>query len=328
MTILVTGGCGYIGSHMVRELQERGDEPVVFDSFVTGHEWAVSRCRVVKGDLADNYALAELFASCRFEAVIHFASSIQVGESVVAPLKYYQNNVANTLNLLLAMEHAGVKRLVFSSTAAVYGTPKDMPITEDAPLCPENPYGRSKLMVEQIIADCERAWGLQFACLRYFNAAGAHPSATIGEAHEPESHLIPLVLQVARGMREWITINGDDYLTEDGTCLRDYIHVCDLVAAHSLALDALRHGKESMVYNLGNGRGYSIKEVVEICRKVTGHSIPIKIGSRRMGDPPELVASSAKIIRELWWQPCYNDLETIVADAWQWEKTLAGKIHR
>lgn len=316
--VLVVGGAGYIGSHMVRELQEKGYDPVVFDNLSTGHEWAVAETELVRGDLSDRAALSAVFSHNQFEAVLHFASSIQVGESVAQPLKYYHNNVTNTLNLLGAMEQAGVKRFVFSSTAAVYGTPEENPITETARLQPENPYGRSKRMVEEVLTDCERAWGLNSAMLRYFNAAGAHPSTEIGEAHEPESHLIPLVLQVALGTREFITINGDDYDTHDGTCIRDYIHVCDLVQAHMLALQALLSGRGSMVYNLGNGKGYSIREVIEVCRKVTGHAIPAVPGPKRVGDPARLVASSERITSELGWRPKYGELEAIVESAWQW----------
>lgn len=321
MKVLVVGGAGYIGSHMVQELLDNGYDPVIFDNLSTGHEWSVPAGRLVRGDLADREALSKFFAEHdAFDAVFHFASFIQVGESVSKPLKYYQNNVANTLNLLSAMEEAGVRRFVFSSTAAVYGTPREILITETARLQPENPYGRSKLMVEDILADCERAWGLKSAVLRYFNAAGAHPLAEIGEAHEPESHLIPLVLQVALGKREFITINGEDYDTPDGTCIRDYIHVCDLAHAHTLALQALLTGNESMVYNLGNGKGHSIREVVEVCRKVTGHMIPEKRGPRRDGDPAKLVASSDKISADLGWRALYSDIETIVESAWRWHK--------
>lgn len=319
--ILVVGGAGYIGSHMVRELLEKGYDPVVLDNLSTGHGWAVPEERLEKGDLADGGALERLFAKHRFEAVMHFASFIQVGESVAAPLKYYENNTANTVKLLSAMEKSGVKRFVFSSTAAVYGTPATIPIPEDAPLRPENPYGRSKLMVEEILTDCERAWGLRSARLRYFNAAGAHPSGEIGEAHDPESHLIPIILQVALGKRDAVTVNGEDYPTPDGTCVRDYIHVCDLAAAHTLALEALLAGKGSMVYNLGNGKGYSIREVIEVCRRVTGRPIPVKSGSRRAGDPARLVAWSERIMAELGWKPRYGELEAIVETAWQWHSS-------
>jgi UDP-glucose 4-epimerase len=318
MKILVVGGAGYIGSHMVRELLEKGFDPIVFDNLSTGHTRAVPGERLVTGDLADRAALDALFRAHDFAGVMHFASSIQVGESVTAPLKYYRNNVANTVNLLDAMEKARVTRLVFSSTAAVYGTPADVPISEDAPLHPENPYGRSKLMVEQMLDDCAHAWGLRYAALRYFNAAGAHPSGEIGEAHDPESHLIPIILQVARGLRPAITVNGDDYATPDGTCIRDYIHVCDLAAAHTLALRALLSGSGSMRYNLGNGKGYSIREVLDVCREVTGHPIPSVPGPKREGDPARLVASSERIARELGWQPRCADLGEIVASAWKW----------
>lgn len=320
MKILVVGGAGYIGSHMVRELLAEGFDPLVFDNLCTGHEWAVPNGRLLQGDLADRERLHEVFAGHAFDAVMHFASFIQVGESVQQPLKYYRNNVANTLNLLEAMRDAGVTRFVFSSTAAVYGTPETVPISEDAPLHPENPYGHSKLMIEQVLADCERAWGLRSARLRYFNAAGAQPDRSIGEAHDPESHLIPIILQVALGKREVITVNGDDYPTPDGTCIRDYIHVRDLASAHTLALRALLDGRESMVYNLGNGTGYSIRQVIDVCREVTGHPIPVAVGPRRAGDPAALVASSARITRELGWQPRYADLRTIVETAWEWHK--------
>lgn len=330
MNILVFGGAGYIGSHMVRELLEKGHDPLVFDNLSTGHNWAVPNGRLIRGELSDLRLLSTVLAEKRFDAVMHFASSIQVGESVANPLKYYENNVANTVNLLRAMEEAQVRNFVFSSTAAVYGTPETVPISEDAPLRPENPYGRSKLMVEEILADCERAWGLKSAWLRYFNAAGAHPDGGIGEAHEPESHLIPLILQVALGKRDAISINGDDYDTPDGTCIRDYIHVCDLASAHTLALEALAAGTGRMVYNLGNGRGYSIWEVIEVCREVTGHPIPVTVAPRRPGDPARLVASSERIARDLGWRPRFGDLSKIVETAWHWlqshsSRTLPGQ---
>jgi UDP-glucose 4-epimerase len=317
MKILVVGGAGYIGSHMVRELMDKGYDPFVFDNLSTGYSDAVPEGRLIRGDLADREGLRQLFGGQRFDAVMHFASFIQVGESVDNPLKYYFNNVANSINLLSEMERAGVNRLVFSSTAAVYGTPSMVPIDEDSPLKPENPYGRSKLVLENILADCEKAWGLKSASLRYFNAAGAHPAAGIGERHDPESHLIPIILQVASGKREFITVNGNDYDTPDGTCVRDYIHVCDLASAHTLALEELLKDKGSMIFNLGNGKGYSINEVIEVCRKVTGHPIPVRVGSRRAGDPATLVASSEKIIRDLGWKPRFADLESIVESAWR-----------
>lgn len=320
MKILVVGGAGYIGSHMVRELLDKGYVPIVFDNLSTGHTWAVPGGNLIRGDLADKEALRQLFTKHTFDGVMHFASFIQVGESVQKPLKYYHNNISNTLNLLSAMEEAGVKKFVFSSTAAVYGTPKEVPIPENSPLHPENPYGRSKLMVEDILADCDRAWGLKSVCLRYFNAAGAHPSAEIGEAHNPESHLIPIILQVALGQRESVTINGNDYATPDGTCIRDYIHVCDLAAAHTLALEALLAGRGSMTFNLGNGKGYSIREVLEVCREVTGHPIPAGLGPKREGDPARLVASSEKIAHDLGWKPRYPELREIVESAWNWHR--------
>ncbi len=316
------GGAGYIGSHMVRELLDKGYDPVVFDNLSTGHADAVPQGRLVIGDLANAEGLQRLFETHDFAAVMHFASFIQVGESVIDPLKYYHNNVSNSINLLSAMEKAGVKRLVFSSTAAVYGTPSVVPIAESANLQPENPYGRSKLMLENVLTDCELAWGLKSACLRYFNAAGAHPSAEIGERHNPESHLIPIVLQVALGQREYVTVNGDDYATPDGTCIRDYIHVCDLVAAHSLALAKLMHEGESMIFNLGNGKGYSINEVIEHCRKVASHPIPVKMGPRRVGDPATLVAASDKAKNELGWKPKFAALESIVESAWKWHNKI------
>ncbi|CAH2029926.1 UDP-glucose 4-epimerase GalE [Trichlorobacter ammonificans] len=328
MKILVVGGAGYIGSHMVRELLDNGYDPVILDNLSSGHRWAVPGERLVHGDLGDRALLAHLFSTYQVSAVLHFASFIQVGESVGAPLKYYHNNVANTLNLLSAMQEAGVTRFVFSSTAAVYGTPSEIPLTESAELRPENPYGRSKLMVEQILADCAHAWGLRSACLRYFNAAGAHPTAGIGEAHHPESHLIPIVLQTALGMRDSVSINGDDYPTPDGTCIRDYIHVCDLAAAHTLALRYLLDGGDSLTCNLGNGKGYSIREVIDVCRAVTGHPIPVTIAPRRAGDPAYLVASAQTAVRLLGWKPQYPDLASIVETAWAWHRPKENSLFR
>ncbi len=319
--ILVVGGAGYIGSHVVRELLENGYDPLVYDNLSTGHRWAVPEDRLIVGDLADEQHLNELFEQYRVEAVMHFASFIQVGESVVAPLAYYRNNVANTLTLLEAMRSHAVNKFVFSSTAAVYGTPDEIPIREESPLHPENPYGHSKLMVEQILRDCQHAWGLQSAIMRYFNAAGAHPDGSIGEAHQPESHLIPLILQVALGVRDVISVNGVDYPTPDRTCVRDYIHVSDLASAHILALAAILAGGKTTVCNLGNGAGYSINQVIEVCRKVTGHPIPVRFGERRAGDPATLVASAEKMRHDFGWSPRYADLETIVATAWRWHNT-------
>jgi UDP-glucose 4-epimerase len=320
--VLVTGGCGYIGSHVVRALLDRGDPVVVVDNLSTGHPWAVPEQVLVRGDLGDRSFLSDVFAAHRIAAVLHFASFIQVGESVHQPLKYYDNNLARTIALLDAMQGAGVNRFIFSSTAAVYGTPDTVPIREDAPLRPGNPYGRSKLMVEDILRDCGEAWRLETVALRYFNASGAHPSGEIGEAHDPESHLIPLVLQAASGRRESVTINGVDYDTTDGTCIRDYIHVCDLADAHLLALDRLLGGGGSQVYNLGNGAGYSVREVIDTCSRVTGRPVQVATGARRAGDPAVLVASSERIAADLGWRPRFSDLESIVADAWRWEQKL------
>lgn len=320
MKILVVGGAGYIGSHVVRALLDNGFDPVVFDNLSTGHSWAVPNGRLFQGDLCDRTALDSVFAQKPFAAVMHFASFIQVGESVQNPLKYYQNNVSNTLNLLAAMQAAGVDKFVFSSTAAVYGTPNEIPIPENSALHPENPYGRSKMIIEDILRDCNKAWGLNAACLRYFNAAGAHPSSEIGEAHNPESHLIPIILQVALGQRDTVTINGTSYATPDGTCVRDYIHVCDLAEAHILALKALLSGDGSMTFNLGNGKGYSVQEVLDVCRQVTGHPIPAEMGPKREGDPARLVASSDRISRDLGWKPRYPTLGEIVESAWRWHR--------
>lgn len=324
MKILVVGGAGYIGSHMVRELLDAGVEPIVFDNLSSGHKWVVPSEIFEFGDLGNREQLNRLFSVYRFDAVLHFASFIQVGESMEAPLKYYENNVGSTINLLAAMQKAGVRKFIFSSTAAVYGKPEVIPVSEDSQLNPKNPYGRSKLMVEQILADCAQAWGLKYAILRYFNAAGAHPDFDIGEAHDPETHLIPLILQVALGKKDFAVIHGDNYETPDGTCIRDYVHVCDLASAHGLVLKALNEGKDALIYNLGNGKGYSNAEVLEACRKVTQHPIPVKFGLRRPGDPGVLVADAKKIIKELGWQPKLSDLETIIKSAWRWHKLAQG----
>lgn len=324
-SVLVIGGCGYIGSHVVRALLERGDNVIVVDNLSTGHPWAVPEKILVRGDLGDRSFLSGVFSTHHIHTVLHFASFIQVGESVQEPLKYYDNNLARTVCLLDAMKAAGVRRFIFSSTAAVYGTPDSVPIREGARLHPENPYGRSKLMVEDILRDCGRAFGFDTIVLRYFNASGAHPSGEIGEAHDPESHLIPLVLQVANGRRDFITVNGNDYDTHDGTCIRDYIHVCDLAEAHLLALDSLLRNGGNRTYNLGNGSGYSVREVIEACCQVTGRKVVTKLGARRSGDPSILVASSEVAKAELGWQPRFFQLEKIVEDAWRWERQLAAR---
>lgn len=319
MKVLVVGGAGYIGSHMTRLLLERGHEVAVFDNLSGGYRDAVmDGAKLIVGDLSDAALLTDVVAE-GFDGVMHFASFIQVGESIEAPNKYYRNNLANSLNLLDAMVAAGGGHLVFSSTAALFGDPERIPIDETHPCRPINPYGRTKLMVEQALADYERAYGLRSVCLRYFNAAGAAPDATLGERHQPETHLIPLVLRTARGLRSHIEIFGCDYPTPDGTCIRDFVHVQDLCEAHLLALDRLISGGPSAAYNLGNGQGFSVRQVIASAERITGRPVPTRIGPRRAGDPVRLVANSAKAIRELGWQPQRSDLDTIVGDAWQWE---------
>ena len=320
MRFLVVGGAGYIGSHMVKHLLSAGHELVVADNFSTGYRSALLGATLVELDIADAAALAELCASQHFAAVFHFASFIQVGESVTEPAKYYQNNLAATLTLLQAMVAAEVKHFIFSSTAAVYGDPVYTPIDEEHPKAAINPYGRSKWMVEQVLEDFERAYGLKSVCLRYFNAAGADPEGQLGERHEPETHLLPLILQAASGRRSAITVFGRDYDTPDGTCIRDYVHVSDLVAAHALAVDYLFAGGASTALNLGNGQGFSVQQVIEAARGVTGQAIAVSEAARRAGDPPRLVADASKAKALLGWQPKYAELEQIVAHAWAWEQ--------
>lgn len=318
--ILVVGGAGYIGSHLVKELVEKEDV-VVLDNLSTGHREAVdNRAVFVKGDLGNEEDLLMVFRSYPIKAVMHFAANSLVGESVTDPLKYYQNNVAATLTLLKVMMKFKVKNFIFSSTAATYGIPEVDVIDESTATNPINPYGHSKRMVEQILADFAKAYGLRYVVLRYFNAAGAHPSAVIGESHDPETHLIPIVLQHLLGEREQVSVFGSDYETPDGTCIRDYIHVTDLAAAHILALEALVSGKKTAeIYNLGNGLGYSVKEVIETCEKITGKKATVEITDRRPGDPARLVASSEKIYNELGWKAERN-LEQIITDAWKWHQ--------
>jgi len=318
--ILVVGGCGYIGSHMVKHLMAMGHRVVVADNLSTGNRDAVPEEVLVEVDIADEPALDRLFAREGIDAVLHFASFIQVGESVTAPAKYYENNVSATLTLLKAMVRAGVFRFIFSSTAAVYGTPVRVPIDEDHPKAPINPYGHSKWMVEQILRDFDRAYGLRSVSLRYFNAAGADPKGALGERHEPETHLIPLILQAASGRRPSITVYGEDYDTPDGTCIRDYIHVEDLAKAHVCALDYLLAGRPTAAFNLGNGHGFSVREVIKAAEEVCGHAIPVAYGERREGDPARLVADSCLAHKVLGWTPELGDLQTIVADAWRWEQ--------
>jgi UDP-glucose 4-epimerase len=318
--ILVVGGAGYIGSHLVKELVEK-EEVVVLDNLSTGHREAVdSRAIFVKGDLGNEEDLQMVFRSYPIKAVMHFAAYSLVGESVVDPLKYYENNVASTLTLLKVMMKFNVKNFIFSSTAATYGIPEVELIDETSATAPINPYGQSKLMVEQILAHFSKSYGLNYVVLRYFNAAGAHKSAVIGESHDPETHLIPIVLQQLLGQREKVSVFGTDYDTPDGTCIRDYIHVTDLAEAHILSLEALLAGKKSAeVFNLGNGLGYSVKEVIETCEKVTGVKANVEMADRRAGDPARLVASSQKIFTELGWKAERN-LEQIIADAWNWHQ--------
>lgn len=317
MRVLVTGGAGYIGSVVAQQLIAAGHQVVVYDNLGKGHRAAVPReAEFIAGDVGDRAAIDSALQR-GIQAVMHFAAFIEAGESMQAPERYFRNNSAHALTLLEAMRTRGIKHLVFSSTAAVYGEPERTPIEETDPLRPNNAYGESKLMVEQMLSWFHRAYGLHYASLRYFNAAGA--VGKLGEAHQPESHLIPLILQVALGHREHITINGDDYPTSDGTCVRDYVHVSDIGQAHLLALEALQT-RSQLIYNLGNSEGFSVRQVIAACRKVTGHPIPETIGPRRAGDPAVLVASSRKIQSELGWKPRNTNLEDIVASAWEWHR--------
>ncbi|WP_425801109.1 UDP-glucose 4-epimerase GalE [Desulfitobacterium sp. Sab5] len=320
MAILVTGGAGYIGSHTVAEFIERGEDVIILDNLQKGHAEAVLAPNFYQGDLRDSNLLDRIFAEHDIEAVIHFAADSLVGESVSDPLKYYQNNIASTLNLVTKMKEHGVNKIVFSSTAATYGEPRNNPIQESDPTLPTNPYGETKLAIEKMLHWCDQAYGIHFVALRYFNAAGADPNGRIGEDHHPETHLIPLILQVALGQRESITIFGQDYPTPDGTCVRDYVHVLDLAQAHYLALNQLRKTQKSGIYNLGNGQGFSVSEVIEAARRVTGHLIPARLGERRAGDPAVLIASSQLAQEELGWVPQWNRLEQILQTAWNWHK--------
>jgi UDP-glucose-4-epimerase GalE len=319
MRILVTGGAGYIGSHAVRLFLSRGHDVWVYDDLSLGHRGAVPADRLVVGGLAEVPRLDQAVVAHRIEAVVHFAAFTYVGESVRDPGRYYQNNLVNTLNLMECLRRNRVWRFVFSSTAATYGVPERVPITEDEPQRPINPYGASKLAVERALDDYAAAYGWGYAALRYFNASGASPDGTIGEDHDPETHLIPLVIQAALGQKPHIEVFGTDYPTPDGTCVRDYIHVDDLAEAHLLALERLEPGK-GLRYNLGIGRGYSVREVIRAVEAVTGKAVPVKEGPRRPGDPPVLVASSEKIQRELGWKPAYTELPAIVETAWKWHR--------
>ncbi|MDP4178873.1 MAG: UDP-glucose 4-epimerase GalE [Bacillota bacterium] len=321
MSVLVCGGAGYIGSHMVAELLENNEDVVVLDNFQKGHRDAViGNVKVYEGDLRDRKILDKVLSENNIDAVIDFAADSLVGESVSEPLKYFNNNVGGTISLLQALKDYNVKNIVFSSTAATYGEPENIPILEGDKTFPTNPYGETKLTVEKILKWCDNAYGIKYTALRYFNAAGAHISGKIGEDHRPESHLIPIILQVALGKREKIMIFGNDYNTPDGTCVRDYIHVSDLASAHLLALNKLRQGGESKIYNLGNGKGFSVKEVIDVTKKITGIDIKAEIAPRRAGDPAVLIASSEKAIKELHWKPKYDSLETIIETAWNYHK--------
>lgn len=319
MKILVTGGAGYIGSHMVRILAAFGHEVVTFDDLSAGFRDAVLDGEFVQGSLHDKSALSDLFGACQFDAVVHFAGSIAVGESVRNPAKYYQNNLVGTLNLFDAMRAHGVNKLVFSSTAAIFGVPQYVPIDELHPQVPINPYGMTKWVTEQILRDYDAAYGMRSVALRYFNAAGAAPDAALGERHDPETHLIPLALRAAKGELPELTVFGTDYDTPDGTCIRDYIHIVDLCDAHVLALQHLTSGGESRAYNLGNGQGYSVNEVIQVAKRVSGKKIPVQYGPRRAGDPPRLVADASNIRKDWGWTPKFASLEQIVEHAWQWE---------
>jgi len=324
MKVLVVGGAGYIGSHMVVRLLQDDAEVMTFDNLSGGYRDSVLGGDFIKGDLANTSLLNKIFSENNFDVVMHFASFIEVGESIISPAKYYFNNVTNTQNLLDAMVQHGVLNFIFSSTAAIFGEPQYVPIDEMHPMSPINPYGRTKLIVEHMLTDYDRAYGLKSVALRYFNAAGADPETRIGERHIPESHLIPLVLQAASGRRDFISIFGQDYDTPDGTCVRDYIHICDLCEAHLLAIKALLVNQNSSAYNLGNGNGFSVKEVIDTAMKVTTRNIKVKVTARRSGDPARLVADAALVRQELIWKPAFSSLETIIEHAWLWEEKLGS----
>jgi UDP-glucose-4-epimerase GalE len=322
MRILVTGGAGYVGSHAAKLLAERGHEPWILDNLAEGHRPAVQRLPFVQADLLDREKIAAAITSNGIEAVMHFAALAYVGVSVTEPAVYYGNNVVGSLSLLDAMRDAGIRQIVFSSSCATYGAPERVPITEDHPQNPISPYGYTKLVVEKVLADYAHAYGFSYAALRYFNASGAAADGTLGEDHDPETHLIPLVLQVALGQRESVDIFGTDYPTPDGSCIRDYIHVDDLAEAHLLAMEKLAAGKPGMALklNLGTGHGASVKEVIEHCRSVTGRPIKAREVGRREGDPPQLVADASAALRELGWQARYTKIRDVIASAWAWHQ--------
>lgn len=319
MSTLVTGGAGYIGSHTVAELIAHGEQVVVVDNLSQGHRWAVQNCPLFEVDIQETAQLKEIMTRHRVDTVVHFAASSLVGESVQNPLKYYENNVVGTQRLLTAMLESDVLRIVFSSTASTYGEPQRTPIIETDQTVPTNPYGETKLAIERMLRWCHEAYGFQSISLRYFNAAGAHPTLPIGENHNPETHLIPIVLQVALGQRPFVSVYGNDYPTPDGTCIRDYIHVMDLASAHRLAVERLRSGTGNHeVFNLGIGKGFSVREVIEVSRTVTGRAIPSQDAVRRVGDPAVLVASSDRAQNMLGWRPLHTSLDSMVGSAWKW----------
>ena len=321
MAILICGGAGYIGSHAVHALIEKGEQVVIVDNLQTGHRGALNpKAKFYEGDIRDASVLDKIFTENKVEAVIHFAANSLVGESMEKPLLYFNNNVYGMQVLLEAMVRHGVDKIVFSSTAAVYGEPKRVPIHEDDETCPTNTYGETKLTMEKMMKWVSRANGVRYVSLRYFNAAGALPDGSIGEDHATETHLIPLILQVPTGRRDYITVFGDDYPTPDGTCLRDYIHVVDLADAHVLALEYLRKGGASDIFNLGNGQGFSVKEMIAAAEKATGRSIKVEIGARRAGDPAQLIASSEKARSVLGWKPQFTDVEQVIGTAWRWHE--------
>ncbi len=320
MRVLVTGGAGYVGSHAARWLDRCGHEVWVLDNLSRGHRGAALAGKLIEGDIANDALVTEVLRTRKIEAVLHFAAFALVGESVENPALYYQQNVVSTFRLLESMRAAGVKKFVFSSTTATYGAPTIVPIPETTPQHPINPYGTTKLMIEHMLADYAQAYEFSYAALRYFNASGAAEDGTIGEDHTPETHLIPIVLQVALGQRSHVTIFGDDYPTPDGTCIRDYIHVDDLASAHELALHKLAPG-HNLQLNLGTGLGFSVREVIDACRRVTGHAIPCEMGQRRAGDPPRLIAASGLAQQTLAWQPQYTSLDAIVETAWRWHSS-------
>jgi UDP-arabinose 4-epimerase len=324
-TVLVTGGAGYIGSHACKALARAGYTPVTYDNLVHGHEWAVKWGPLERGDILDRERLSEAMAAHRPSAVLHFAALAYVGESVADPARYYRNNVTGALNVLDAMREQGVPRIVFSSSCATYGAPESTPIREDAPQAPINPYGASKLMIERVLADYRAAYGLESVALRYFNAAGADPEGEIGEAHDPETHLIPLALEVAAGGRPHITLNGDDYDTPDGTCIRDYVHVSDIAEAHVLALAAMEAGRRLRpAYNLGGGAALSVAEVIGAASLVAGRNIPVVVGPRRPGDPPVLTADAGLAARDLGWRARRPTIEEMITPAWRWLQARSG----